>query len=301
MADAAHLGQDPAEAEFLTEIERLKAEGKAEDVTQDIDGLLGAYQALRWRIFPIKAREKTPLTPNGFKDATDDWATIEKWREQYPDCNWGLATGASELFVVDLDGPEGKESWKKLITEHGHVPTLTCQTGGGGFHFYYHDSLYVGLKNSTSKLAPKVDTRGRGGYVLIPPSIHPNGTPYEWFTHPVSGDTWIYVTDGTPPATPQWIIDALTYEAPAPERPAQSAPQGEWSGRLDGLRRSVAGAPEGQRNHVYNWAVFTGATDAGIPLEFLEILKDEARAAGLGEREIEATWQSATARAGRAA
>ena len=36
------------------------------------------------------------------------------------------------------------------------------------------------MRSSVSKIAPGIDVRGDGGYVLAPPSIHPTGRRYEW-------------------------------------------------------------------------------------------------------------------------
>ncbi|MDQ2807170.1 MAG: bifunctional DNA primase/polymerase, partial [Chloroflexota bacterium] len=36
------------------------------------------------------------------------------------------------------------------------------------------------IRNSSARLAPGVDVRGDGGYLVVTPSVHPLGRPYRW-------------------------------------------------------------------------------------------------------------------------
>ena len=128
-----------------------------------------------WRLFPVIEKNKVPATPNGLKDASDKWEQVMEWHSHNPNYNWGLATG--KIVVVDIDPKNG--GTQDSIKELGLPDTLTVLTGSGGFHLYY---LNTGLDihNSASKLAKGVDIRGWGGYVILPPSIHPNGNSYKW-------------------------------------------------------------------------------------------------------------------------
>src|SRR5690606_7712294 len=36
------------------------------------------------------------------------------------------------------------------------------------------------IRNSTSDIAPGIDIRGEGGYIIAPPSNHASGNKYEW-------------------------------------------------------------------------------------------------------------------------
>jgi hypothetical protein len=134
------------------------------------------YAAAGLRVFPIKPGSKEPATANGFKNATTDPATIERWWTWEPDANIGIATGKQPegwyLTVVDLD-PE------KMCGEVPDLPeTATVATGGGGKHLYYQTAIEV--RNSASQIAPGIDVRGEGGYVVAPPSIHASGESYVW-------------------------------------------------------------------------------------------------------------------------
>lgn len=133
-------------------------------------------------VFPVAARSKKPLTEHGFKDATTDQAQIQAWLAKWPDCNWGIATGASGLYVVDVDPKNGgAASWDQLVKELGEgiADSVRVRTGGDGLHVYFkRPSGEHG--NTTGALGPGIDTRGEGGYVVAPPSIHPSGKPYEW-------------------------------------------------------------------------------------------------------------------------
>jgi hypothetical protein len=136
------------------------------------------YAKRGWFVFPLAARGKTPVTKRGMLDASTDVGIVEAWWEQRPQANIGVACGPSGLLVVDLDGEEpAARTWANLAAHHGgHAKTLVARTGKG-FHLYF-----AGQGRSTvSRIAPLVDTRGAGGYVIAPPSVHGSGAVYRWF------------------------------------------------------------------------------------------------------------------------
>ena len=136
------------------------------------------YATRGWRVFPLKPRDKVPLTTHGFKDATCDPATVAAWWDATPDANIGFVPGASGLVVIDADGPVGRQSLQSagLLSE----PTLTATTGRpeGGFHLYYR--LPEGASVTASDIGRGTTVRCHTGYVVVPPSIHPSGTRYTW-------------------------------------------------------------------------------------------------------------------------
>lgn len=140
------------------------------------------YAELGYHVFPLKPHQKTPATRNGFKDASDNPGTVEAWWLQNPDYNIGIATGHG-LVVVDIDnhpeeGKDGLSTLREWENEHGELkPTWTVLTGTGGYHYWYTtDQDY---KNAV-EILPAIDIRSLGGYVVAPPSIHPNGDVYQW-------------------------------------------------------------------------------------------------------------------------
>lgn len=136
-------------------------------------------------IFPCNKLKK-PLTRNGFKDATTDLEKIRAWWTQWPYAMIGMPTGrASGLFVIDIDRKNGKDGFKTLAAlEAEYAPlskTLTSQTPSGGLHLYFlMPDTDPPLRNTASKeLGPGIDTRGEGGYVILPPSETDDGS-YKW-------------------------------------------------------------------------------------------------------------------------
>lgn len=138
-----------------------------------------------WAVFPVDAESKRPLTPHGCKDAKKDVGAIKHWWKKWPNANVGIATGSvSNLIVIDEDIDREKDingyqsvfQWEKV---NGSLPeTITAITGRGGYHLYFQ---YSGTDiGNRAGLIEGVDVRGEGGYVVAPPSIHPNGTEYQW-------------------------------------------------------------------------------------------------------------------------
>lgn len=141
------------------------------------------YAELGWRIFPCAPRQKVPITAHGVKDATVDVAQIQAWWAKWPNANVAVACGKiSGVYVLDVDVTEagdvnGYESLKEF-------PPLTWtawqRTPRGGFHAFFHTTNPPANRNS---FRPGIDIRGDGYYVVVAPSIHPNGGEYAWETN----------------------------------------------------------------------------------------------------------------------
>lgn len=135
-----------------------------------------------WSVFPLAPRTKRPIPENGLNAATRHLPTIDHWWRQTPDANVGVATGSTSGFwVLDLDEKRGGPDWLRE-QEHarGQLPrTVQQRTGGGGEHLLFALPEGRQIRNRVS-VAPGVDVRGDGGYIVVAPSIHPNGRGYFW-------------------------------------------------------------------------------------------------------------------------
>lgn len=244
------------------------------------------YAALGWPIFPVWPMRdgacgcgkpdcanpgKHPLgglAPHGLKDATTDTDRINRWWNQYPDANIGLATGAaSGVFAVDIDPRHnGADTWQDLEAAFGPIPdTVEQETGGGGRHILFKH--VAGLGNSSGALGPGIDTRGEGGYILLPPSSHISGRRYEWEASSHPGE--VPLAD-----MPTWLLERLTAGrrtlAPAatfsgngngkrPVTVSQNAAQEPNRAivalaqkEVDRLLGEITAAPDGQKNNTLN-------------------------------------------------
>jgi Bifunctional DNA primase/polymerase, N-terminal len=268
--------------------------------------------AIKWvdrgfAVFPCLPRDKTPewrLVPRdkgpdgvpiegtgGCKKSTRDKTLIREWWSKCPKSNIGVATGDGS-FVVDLDGSEAQHWFVNSCGRHGAAdPTLTVKTARG-WHLYFWAACEVPC--SGSRIAPHVDVRGTGGYVIGAPSIHPDGHAYK------------IVRDLPVAEAPRWLTD-LALPDPVPERPPMPplAQMGEGAQirALAGIIRIVATASEGQRNRITFWAacrlgemVRDGLISAG---RAEDILIQAAASAGISHKEARRTANSGFKRRGQ--
>jgi hypothetical protein len=181
------------------------------------------YAGRGLHIFP--ARGKAPLTEHGFHDASTDADTVLTWWQRWPSANIAMATGpVSGIDVLDVDVQHGGgRTLAQLEREHGKLPVTTeVLTPGGGRHLWFAHSSRP-LKTGAGALGAGLDTRGEGGYVIVPPSIGANGRAYRFMRD--AGKTAL----AEPPA---WLLDRLE----------------QASGRRNGAAPSVDGViPVGQR------------------------------------------------------
>ena len=139
------------------------------------------YAALKWSVIPIRPASKLPR--NSWKRYQDLRSTAEEhtnWARNYPDGNIGVVTGpVSGIFVVDIDD-------ESQVPKSFVLPQTATVMTGTGEHLYFRYPLGRTIPTAT-QVVPGLDIRGDGGYALLPPSVHPNGTPYTWILPPEEG------------------------------------------------------------------------------------------------------------------
>jgi hypothetical protein len=166
-------------------------------------------------VFPVyvtrKADGKKDVRPAGlWRDiSSTSLADIAVWEQERPDAGLGIDTGKSGLVVVDPDGQEGIEAWLALCP----LATVAVRTPGGGEHWYYraHPDHAIG-NDQNGKVAPAVDVRGLGGFVIAPPTSDGTGS-WEWIDGPPD---WAGL-----PIVPDLVIEKMTARtepAPSPEK-----------------------------------------------------------------------------------
>jgi hypothetical protein len=126
-----------------------------------------AYAKRGIPVFPC-GDDKRPLTEHGFKDATTNAAVIQKRWKRWPDAMIGMPTGPmSGISVIDLD-VKGNRDGVKAVPDWRKRSNAISRTQSKGAHLFFKDD--GSIPSTTNKIAPGVDTRGKGGYVILPPS-----------------------------------------------------------------------------------------------------------------------------------
>ena len=159
-------------------------------------------ERLKYVIFPIRqvldagtslARCDctNPACKNIGKHPRISWAkkdgSASMW-ERWPNDGFGIATGKrSGIWVLDVDPRNGGDETLALLEQKHAVlpPTIQVTTGSGGTHYYFK---YPGIdyRNTAGKFGRGLDTRGDGGYVVAPGSIHKTGRKYMWKSSPAA-------------------------------------------------------------------------------------------------------------------
>lgn len=120
------------------------------------------------RVFPVASfGRKIPLTFNGFKDASSEPDEVLHLFQGKHDARIGVVHDFA--LIVDVDGDEGKESFKGLEHKLGE-PVAVVTTPSGGFHYYMDVGKYQAGRRLI-RVRPGIDIlSGDRGYVVVPPS-----------------------------------------------------------------------------------------------------------------------------------
>ena len=207
------------------------------------------YADRGWRVVPIAPGTKHPAGLQQWqKAATIDHDTINNWwTGLYKTHGVGVATGPdSGVWVLDVDthGADGLATLRELVDAYGRIPeTCRVRTGSGGLHIYFRwdpNHPIRNLQGNSRPLGPGIDIRGDGGQVLAPPTIHPNGTPYQWerVGEPADAPDWLYalIERDDPPEPPEPVDTFTAALKPGPQQDGDSI--AEWANQqydLSGL------------------------------------------------------------------
>lgn len=244
------------------------------------------YADINWPVLPLKPREKVPLgslVQKGLHEATTDHRVIQQWWENRPDSNVGLRTGV-EFDAVDIDSWDGIEALNKIRGDRYMSCGPTSNTGKG-FHLLH---LPSGAGNKAGIVA-HVDYRGKNGYIVAPPSVHPNGSTYTWGTDGHEGPDGGY--DCPMEALPDWLYELVVPPVSQYVPEAYVDARGTKYGRkaLQSEVGAITMAIEGQRNdqlnrsaHSLGQLIPSGALQEG---EVISHLLDAALQIGLSEHE----------------
>lgn len=220
-----------------------------------------SFIAEHWPCFPCGA-DKRPITTHGFKDATQDAATLRDLFRRPGAALIGVPTGeASDLAVIDLDVKDGAPGLEWLAANEHRLPrTRQHATRSGGRHILFRYPAGRRIRNSVRGIAPGVDVRGTGGYIIVPPS-----------------DGYTIADDAMPADMPAWLVDLL--DPPAPTPTARPVVAREWRDSSAGGSRyglsalsdeadAICNAPFGQQETTLNSAgLKIGALIAGGELD----------------------------------
>jgi hypothetical protein len=179
-------------------------------------------------VFPCRPRDKRPATEHGLLDASKDPEIVERWWRVELNYNIAIATGTiSNIFAIDVDGLDAEVELRRLEADHGALPPTVEAITARGRHVYFQ-MPDTDVRNSAGKIAPGIDVRGTGGYVLAPPSMHPSGRRYVWSVDSANAIA----------AAPAWLVA----KAAAPTIGNGAVPPAEWAALI------AAGVGEGARD-----------------------------------------------------
>jgi hypothetical protein len=225
---------------------------------------------------------------HGVHDATTDPDRIRALFALAPwATGYGIACGQAPRHLVGLDldvkhGTDGITALHALADAHRFaVPrTVTVLTPSGGRHLWL--SAPGAVPNSVGRLAPGIDVRGAGGYVVGPGSRTVAGR------YLLAPGTEGHPIAEAPPALLRLAVPPL---AP-PREPEPDTPRHPVEKRAAALVRFVLDSHEGERNGRLFWAACR-AYDAGLGEVLAPALVTAAVHTGLSEREAAATVASA--------
>ncbi|MFD3512609.1 bifunctional DNA primase/polymerase [Streptomyces sp. NPDC058657] len=231
-------------------------------------------------------RGECGLPGHGVYDASTDPAVVRALFAAAPRATgYGIACGSPphHLIGIDLDTKHGDDpvaALEQLGRAHDFAlpPTVTVVTPSGGRHLWLTGPSDLAVPNSASRLAPGIDIRGAGGYLVGPGSLTRHGV-YRL----APGTAQLPAALCPPP-----LLALLTRR---PRRPPP-APLTCGYARGHGLVEFVRAAREGQRNTRLFWAACR-AYENGLGETLAPALTEAALHCGLTLTEARSTLASA--------
>ncbi|MBF6137248.1 bifunctional DNA primase/polymerase [Nocardia puris] len=228
-------------------------------------------------VFPLRPGSKRPAIVAWPNQATTDHDRITRWWTRNPTYNIGIATGPSDLHVIDLDtrhDHDGADTLCQLAVDasaRASLLTFAVATPNGR-HLYYRVPAGMRLPNTASRIGAGIDSRGHGGYVVAAGSR-------------IGPGSYRVLSARPPVVLPDWIVELLAPQPLSPNR-SMSTPPRSLDAYLNAIvaaeTHNVRAAEPGVRNITLFRASFTlGRLVAGGELDQL-FTRDSLAAAAQG-------------------
>ncbi|MQY21713.1 bifunctional DNA primase/polymerase [Nocardia macrotermitis] len=218
-----------------------------------------------WFVFPLRPGRKTPAIASWPQFATTDPARINRWWTSDPHRNIGVATGPSDLYVIDIDTHTDPDPLVRLADRVGiEIPATFTVRSPHGRHLYFQAPVTPELRRCTvGRLAPGIDTRGDGGYIVAPGSS--------------TAARRYRILDPHPPAAlPHWLTDQLAPPLPPlVPAPTPASPNAYVAAIISSEATRVTHAA----NHFRNRTLFQAAFTLGRLTAAGYLTEDHARTA----------------------
>ena len=195
---ASRLENEKEPLVLLTNSSKVGLKSPYSLIISELKRYSNRYGAIGWHQIPV----------NGKVPSLKDWPNNGQltWQDSWGEKNLGILTGEkSGIIVLDVDPRHGGDkSIAELQKKYGVLDTVMVKTGGAGYHFYFKCPQAVKIRNSANKIGDGLDIRGDGGYVVAPPSVHPDtNVTYEW----VEGHApW----EKEMAELPEWLLEKTT-------------------------------------------------------------------------------------------
>ena len=206
--------------------------------TVEYDTILDAgleHMRRGWKIFPTNG--KIPATNNGVLDASVEDRLAGIWWELHPDRGIGLATGEpSGVWALDLDSDDAVSRFAAMRLEHGDASKTVVSRTRRGYHLLFKmPTDGTDIRNSAGQVGDGIDVRGTGGYIVLPPSPHPDGGLYAWRPGQSPDETDVA-------ETPSWLLDLVTKRQAGPRQAAPTIEGAINEGGRNTTLASLAGS-----------------------------------------------------------
>jgi hypothetical protein len=264
-------------------------------MTNDLLEAALGYAERGWTVFPLNPGGKTPLgkpAPHWREDASTDPEVIRAWWTAEPEGNIGLPTGGA-FDVLDVDGPEALERLEVWSVDRPgddvEGPTVATPRGWHGYVAPTGRGNAVNLGGLAG-----IDWRGRGGYVVAPPSVKEDGGTWSW----MAGTPQDLGPDTPIIPAPDWVLQLFDRRTGpvVGTLPRHAGRTGYGAAALERELGRLATATEGTRNHQLNASAYSMGRLVGARAldaeETGQALLRVAMGLGLGEHEATATIRS---------
>ena len=133
-----------------------------------------------WSILPVRPDEKRPYMTNWlqYTKTRAPKAMVEAWFNNLTGAGVGAVTGRiSNMVVLDVERTcpyPIEDLLKKYPTQ------MIARSGGGGYHLFYQYPVNQSRVSNRVRIFEGADLRADGGFIVLPPTMHPSGNRYEW-------------------------------------------------------------------------------------------------------------------------